>query len=73
MYDGRLPVLALRLSQGSMKRNPISLTLDVPPPSQTYPDEDESVGVPHSVLPLRYLDHGELHWACAMADEALHL
>ena len=41
--------------------------------SQTYPDEDESVGVPHSVLPLRYLDHGELHWACAMADEALHL
>lgn len=40
---------------------------------QTYPDEDERVGVPHSVLPLRYLDHGELHWACAMAHEALHL
>lgn len=41
--------------------------------SGTYPDEDERVGVPDSVLPLRQLDHGELHWACAMADEALHL
>lgn len=40
---------------------------------QTYPDEDESVGVPHSVLALSYLDHGELHWAPAMAHEALHL
>lgn len=39
----------------------------------TYPDEDEGVGVPDSVLPLRYLDHGELHWACAMTHEVLHL
>lgn len=39
----------------------------------TYPDEDESVGVPYSVLPFRYLDHGELHWACAMTHEVLHL
>lgn len=41
--------------------------------SQTYPDEDESVGVPHSVLAIGYLDHGELHWTCAVAHEALHL
>jgi hypothetical protein len=25
------------------------------------------------ILPLRYLDHGELHWACTMTHEALHL
>lgn len=55
------------------EETPISLTLDVPPLVSTYPDEDEGVGVPYSVLPLRYLDHGELHWACAMAHKLLHL
>lgn len=39
----------------------------------TYPDEDEGVGVPHTVLPLGHLDHGELNWACAVAHEALNL
>lgn len=39
----------------------------------TYPDEDEGVGVPHAVLSLGHLDHGELNRACAVAHEALNL
>lgn len=57
-----------------MEGNPSLLTLGpfhLSP--NTYPDEDEGVGVPHTVLPLGQLDHGELNWACAVAHEALDL
>lgn len=43
------------------------------PRPRTYSDEDEGVGVSHLVLPLRHLDHGELHRARAVAHQALHL
>ena len=39
----------------------------------TYPDKNEGAGVPHAILPLRHLDHGELNWARAAAHEALNL
>lgn len=38
-----------------------------------YPDKNEGAGITHTVLPLRDFDHGELHGAGAVADQALDL